>query len=567
MSDSTLRGLLVADFTADNLRAVVARDPMDPPVELRPAPFGAVVPTLAAGGEAWEGADFAFVWTRPEEASPSFARLLHFQEVDEAHLLAEVDAFADLLLGAAQRVRFMLVPSWVRRGSHRGLGLLDLGHPRGVARGLDRMNARLAERLHGSSVHLLDARPWFQAAGPSAWDPRLWFMSKNPYGPRVYQEAAVDLKAALRALTGRARKVVVVDLDDTLWGGILGEVGREGLRLGGHDPIGEAHVEFQRALKALTGRGIILAIASKNDEANALDAIRNHPEMVLRVEDFAGWRINWEDKARNIADLVASLNLGLDSAVFLDDNPAERARVREALPQVLVPEWPSSPLLYASTLEALPWFDTAQLSQEDAQRARMYSAERERDRLRESLGSVESWLRTLEIRIRAEPLNGMNRQRAAQLLNKTNQMNLSTRRLTEEELVAWAARPENRFWTFRMTDRLSDSGLTGLLGVTLEDGGSTLRILDWVLSCRVMGRRMEETMLHVAVEHARISGARRVVATHLPTERNRPCLEFWESKSGFRPDAHDGRRTFVWEGDQAYPLPEEVTLELGVPAP
>jgi len=565
MSEARLTGLLISDFTADNLRAVLARDEAEPAVELRSAPFASVVPTLAADGGAWEGAEFAVVWTRPEEVVPSFGQVLRFQEVEEARITAEVDAFADLLLQAAGRVRFTLVPAWVKRRSHRGLGLLELGHPRGVTRTLDRMNARLAERLDGSSVHLLDARPWFEAAGAGGHDPRLWYMAKNPYGPRVYLEAATDLKAALRALTGRARKLVVVDLDDTMWGGILGEVGWQGLKLGGHDPIGEAHAEFQRALKALTHRGVILALASKNDEATALEAIRSHPEMVLRLEDFAGWRINWEDKARNIADLVASLNLGLDAAVFLDDNPAERGRVREALPQVMVPEWPTSPLLYASTLESLPWFDTAQLSMEDAERARLYSAERERSQLRDSLGSLDSWLRTLEIRIQVEPLNDANRQRAAQLLNKTNQMNLSTRRLTEAELVEWASAEGNRFWTFRMSDRFSDSGLTGLLGVTLEDDGATLRIVDWVLSCRVMGRRMEETMLHVAVEHARALGADRVVAEHRPTERNRPCLEFWQTKSGF--DASGEGHTFLWEVEKAYPAPAAVTLEQEVAVP
>ena len=186
------------------------------------------------------------------------------------------------------------------------------------------------------------------------------------------------MKAALRAVRGQSRKVVICDLDDTLWGGIVGDAGWENLRLGGHDPVGEAFADFQRELKALTRRGIILAMVSKNTEAVALEAIEKHPEMQLRKDDFAAWRINWDDKAQNIADLMEELNLGLDSAVFLDDNPVERARISEALPEVLVPNLPRDKMLFASTLRKLNCFDSATVSSEDRKRAAFYNAERDR---------------------------------------------------------------------------------------------------------------------------------------------------------------------------------------------
>jgi FkbH-like protein len=565
MSSRPLRGLVISDFTADNLISALGHNAEGPRLDLEAAPFGAVVPTLATARETWPAdLDFAVVWTQPEAAVPSFGRVLRFEDVPDAVLLQEVDAYADLLLGAAERVRFMLVPSWVRRSSARGLGLLDLGHRRGLARTIDVANARLRDRLQGSaSIFLLDSRPWLQEAGPAAHDPRLWFMAKVPFGPKVFHAAAGDLKAAICALTGRARKLIIVDLDDTLWGGILGEFGWEALRLGGHDPVGEAYAEFQRALKAMTHRGVILAIASKNDEETALGAIRDHPEMVLRIGDFAGWRINWDDKARNIADLVASLNLGLDAAVFLDDNPAERGRVREALPDVLVPDWPASPLLYASALETLSCFDTAQISEEDSTRASMYSAERDRAALRDPLGPIDAWLETLGIRISVETFNKLNEGRAAQLLNKTNQMNLATRRLTTDELADWAHTDSNVFWTFRMADRFGDYGLTGLLGVTLQPDRK-LRIVDWVLSCRVMGRRMEETMLHVAANYGRQCGASELVATLVPTERNGPCLEFWKTRSGFTES--DTPYEFLFDLATPYPAPDAVTLVTEVEA-
>jgi FkbH-like protein len=564
MSDSPLRGLIVSDFTADSLGAVLAQGNERPEVQLEVASYGSVIPILADAEQRFRGLDFVVVWTRPEAVVPSFSRVLRFEAVSDPQLLDETDAFADLLLKAAAEVRSLLIPAWALRGSARGLGLIDLTHPRGVGRALNLISGRLAERLGESpGVFLLDSRRWFSLAGAGAHDPRLWYMAKVPFGPAVFQAAARDVRAALRAVHGQARKLIIVDLDDTLWGGILGEVGWEGLRLGGHDPVGEAHVDFQRGLKALTNRGVILGIASKNDEATALHAMAEHPEMVLRQDDFAGWRINWSDKARNIAELVESLNLGLDAVVFLDDNPAERGRVREALPDVLVPDWPDSPLLYASALESLPWFDAAQWSEEDAERARLYSAERRRTELRETVDSVDAWLETLEIRIRVEALSPTNRQRATQLLNKTNQMNLSTRRLTEAELAEWADRESNGFWAFRMTDRFSDSGITGLLGVTAEPDGR-LRIIDWVLSCRIIGRRMEESMLHVAAEHGRMIGAREMVAEYVPTARNAPCLEFWRTRSGFA--ARSDERTFSWDLAAAYPLPSAVSLALEIPA-
>jgi FkbH-like protein len=560
MPDQILRGVVISDFTADNLGATLARLEVEPATTLEVLSSAAVFAALRDPASWASNPDYAVVWTRPEAVVPSFGLVLRFEDVPDEDLLAETDAFADSLISAARRVPSLLVPTWVM-GGVRGLGPLDVTHRRGCARVLDLIHTRLVERLRGvSGVYLLDTHRWFRNGPAGGFDPRLWYLAKVPFAAGVFEAAARDMKAALRAVSGRARKLIVVDLDDTLWGGTLGEVGWQGLRLGGHDPTGEAHVDFQLALKALTNRGVILGIASKNDEAAALEAIRTHPEMVLRLDDFAGWRINWGDKARNIVDLVRSLNLGLDAVVFLDDNPAERGRVREALPKVLVPEWPSSALFYPTALASLDCFDTAQWSDEDAHRARLYAAERERVELRDTAGSIDEWLRTLGIEIRAEMLGPANSQRAAQLLNKTNQMNLSTRRLTEAELLDWAGREGHAVWTFRMRDRFSDSGITGLLGVAAE--GGTLRIVDWVLSCRVMGRRMEETMLHVAAEHGRAIGGEEIVAAYLPTERNRPCLEFWRDRSRFVAEG----ATFRWSLTKPYPLPSEVALELEVPA-
>lgn len=546
-------GLLISDFTIDDLARCIAEDPLDPPLATEVAPFGQVVPTLMAPPPA--GIDYAVVWTRPESVVPSFARLLEYEPVELATLLEEVDRFAALLASGLAAYRFAAVATWTLPPWNRGLGAIDT-RDGGIARALYAMNARLIEKLAPvGNVFVLPAERWL-ANGKGSYSAKLWYMGKVPFTPPVFEQAARDIKAAISGTVGMARKLVVVDLDDTLWGGIVGDQGWADLRLGGHDSIGEAFVDFQRALKSLKRRGIVLGIVSKNEESVALEAIRKHPAMVLREEDFVGYRINWQDKARNIADLAAGLNLGLQSVVFIDDNPFERTRVREALPEVYVPEWPEDKVLYPSALLSLTCFDAPRVSAEDLARTAMYASEKQREELRAQVGSVEDYLRSLEIKVRSEPLGPANLARVTQLLNKTNQMNLTTRRLTEAELSSWVAEPGSSLVAISVSDRLGDAGLTGIL--SLKTDGGTARIVDFVLSCRVMGRRVEETMAHLAVEIARAGGATRVIAELVPTAKNKPCLGFFEG-SGFE---RQGETTFTWEAETAYPLPSVIALEV-----
>jgi len=553
------RGVILADFTTGELAARLRTPDGGPALDVVETPYGQVAPLLLAAPP--EGAtDFAVVWTRAELVSGAYQRLLAHEPVDAAALDADVDAFCDLVRRGGAHYRSTFVATWTRPASHRGLGMLD-ARPGGVAWALARMNARLMDRLaEVPNVFVLDAQRWVDMAGRAPSAAKAWYLGKIPFAGEVFAEAARDVRGALAGLAGQARKLLVLDLDDTLWGGIVGDAGWEGLRLGGHDAEGEAFVDFQRAVQRLTRRGVVLAIASKNTESVALDAMRSHPAMVLKPEDFVGWRINWNDKARNIADLAAELNLGLQSVVFIDDNPVERARVREALPEVLVPEWPVDKLQYPAALAELRCFDAPALSREDADRTRMYAAEQQReaerrDVERRDVGSVDEWLAGLDIRVKAEPLGAANLARTAQLLNKTNQLNLATRRLTEGELTAWAAGDGRELWALSVGDRFGDAGLTGILG--LERDGDVCRVTDFVLSCRVMGRRVEETLAHLAVTRGIALGARRVEARYAPTAKNAPTLAFL-ARSGFT--ASDDATLFTWDAAQPYALPACITL-------
>jgi FkbH-like protein len=546
-------GTLISDFTIDELAEELRAVGTHPPAAAQVAPFGQVSQMLLGSADP-EFQGFAVVWVRPETVAPSFARLLAHEDVTEAELLAEADAFCVLLERGAAQYKLLFVPSLSLPAWRRGLGMTDLRQG-GVTRGLLTLNARLADNLAKlSNAFLLNSERWLQSVGHQPETSKAWYLGKLAVPRAVMTEAAADIRAALAGTAGMARKLLVLDLDDTLWGGIVGDVGWEGLKLGGLDGEGEAFVDFQRGIKALKRRGVVLALASKNEESVALEAIARHPEMVLRADDFVAWKINWNDKARNILDLTKELNLGLQSVVFIDDNPVERARVREALPEVLVPEWPAEKFLYPAALHQLRCFDAPALSEEDLARTRMYQEERQREQLQQQVGSIDDWLQSLEIKVRAEPLHAGNLTRATQLLNKTNQLNLSTRRLTEAELLEWSRGAQRGFWALSVSDRFGDAGLTGLISVEI-DGGQA-RVVDYVLSCRVMGRRVEHTMVHMAVEATK-GRASTLVAKLLPTAKNKPCLTFWQS-AGF---AVEPDNVFSWDLSGEYALPATIQLE------
>ncbi len=536
--------LIVSDFNAQNLASLLSNwSGNGQRLRATAAPFGQVMQLLLAAPSAVWGAelDAAVVWTSPQAISKAYAGVLAYEPVACEQMVGEVRAYARALAAIPPHVKSILVPTWAPMHAFEGRrGLLDMHPTIGPSAALMRMNLALAEAVSGDPrIHLLDSARWIAQAGARACDARMWYLAKIPFALDVFKSAARDLSAALQGIAGGARKLVILDLDDTLWGGVVGDVGWRALRLGGHDAVGEAFRDFQLALKA----------------------IANHPEMVLRLDDFAGWRIDWNDKAHNIAELVAELNLGLDAAVLIDDHPAERARVAEALPGLLVPPWPRSPLEFASALRALDCFDAPAVSAEDRQRGAMYLSERRRKQLQQTVPSLDAWLSTLELRVEVEELSAANLERAAQLLNKTNQMNLRTRRLPASEMLAWASAPDRRVLVFRVTDKFGDYGLVGIGSLSLDRAAATASIEDFVLSCRVMGRRIEEAMLHTLAAQARRSGSSSLRAAYLPTARNQPCLRFFCGSGMTETSGNSAEsRLFDWRLDRDYPLPECVSL-------
>lgn len=513
---SSLSLHLAADTTVDNLAGFLKRV-SGAAIECSVAPYNQVAQTLMGAPQASQ----LLLWTTPDQQMQAFRRLLNFESVALEDIYAEVDGFAHMVRAAAAKYSNIYFISWtfppdrpwpLGLASKPGFGAGDM---------LARANLRLADAFADSAnLHIIDLSV-LQAGFPKALhDARLNIIGRMRFTPDFLKYVAERLHPVIEASIKPSKKVIICDLDNTLWGGIVGDDGVEGLRIGGNDPVGEAHLKLQQELKALNNRGILLAISSKNSADIALEAIRTHPNMQLKESDFSAHRINWEDKAANILSLLKELNLLPSAAVFLDDNPTERSRVREAIPDLLVPELPKDVALWSGLVGAMGGFETLSLSKEDVDRAASYRSESERRDSMTLHANLDEWLHSLEIVVTARALRAMDQARAVQLLNKTNQFNLHTRRMSEGEFADWCAGEGRRCFTFSVADKYGDSGLTGLVSIEQEGGG--WRVADYVMSCRVMGKGVEDAIIAEIVRQT--GAALRLEAT--PTAKNGPAREF-----------------------------------------
>ncbi len=529
----TIKLITLSDYTASAITNSVekfgAQDGVD--IEIAGVFFGVRQHMMMPAPHGVEGC-VGLCLPLPEQSLETFMRRMDGEEVSYEEVLEEVDAFFDHVVRYFQSASSILIGSWLMPQFSRGHGLLDLQVETGTKRLIWRMNEQLAQRVDNTpGCYLLDSDRWLTQSR-TGYSSRTYFAAKLPFTTDTFHTAGRDIFFAIKAITGRSTKLVVIDLDNTLWGGIVGDDGWENLKLGGHHSAGEAFVEFQRYLKSLARRGILLAAASKNDEAVVWEAFEKNPYMVLQKKDFSAWRINWNDKAENIAEIVAEMNLGFQSVMFVDDNPSERSRVKEALPEVNVIDLPLSPSLYREAVENFGCFDQASLTKEDLMRAKSYLLESERKTSQSQFRSHDDWLKSLELIAKVQRVDRTNIERIVQLLNKTNQMNLSTRKLTMLELDAWLENPKNEMRAISISDRFGEYGLTGLVSFTVEDRNAI--IVDFVLSCRVFGRQVEEVMLSIACNLAAEKYVNQVFATYLPTPKNKPTFEFFEQRSGMR---------------------------------
>ena len=377
-----------------------------------------------------------------------------------------------------------------------------------------------------SGAHVLDYDGLTGRHGRLAWeDRRKWLAMRMPIAADCQIHLAGEWLRFLHPITGTVCKVLVCDLDNTLWGGVIGEDGLDGIQLG-PEPPGAAYLEVQRATLELHRRGVVLAICSKNNLSDALEAIREHPEMLLEKAHFAALRIDWRDKALNLREIAAELNVGTEALAFLDDNPAERELVRTQLPEVTVLDLPADPMDFAPVILGSAVFERLSLSEEDRVRGQMYSEQRQRRQLEESASSLDDFYRSLEMKADIALVDAATLPRTAQLTQKTNQFNLTTKRYTEQRLDELAADPAWGVYTTKVVDRFGDNGLVGVMIVKREL--HHWEIDTFLMSCRVIGRTVETAMLATLAEQALAAGATKLSGTFRPTKKNAPAQNFYE---------------------------------------
>ena len=408
----------------------------------------------------------------------------------------------------------------------RLFGSLDAVDPRGRVRYVNRLNEALAAKAHATAgLYVHDLRRVAAWVGLRTWhDRRLWHWAKLPAAQEALPHWARSLGMLMLAIFGRAKKLLALDLDNTLWGGVVGDDGVDGLRIGPEDAEGESYLEFQRYALDLSSRGIALAVVSKNEDANARAGL-GHPDGILREDDFAAFRANWDLKSDNLQSIAQALNLGRDSFVFVDDNPAERALVSAQTPDIVVPEVGEDVSTYAPLLDSLGLFETASLSAEDLSRARAYAANASLDKVQATFADYGQFLDSLCMQSELGPWREPYLDRISQLANKSNQFNLTTRRLTLDEAQAWAAEAGRIALYARLSDRLVEHGLVSLVAAKIQAGVGEIEL--WVMSCRVLKRGLEDALLDGLVSAAKAQGATRLVGRYLPSPKNSMVKEFY----------------------------------------
>lgn len=456
---------------------------------------------------------------------------------------------------AAERTAASLVICNFPRTPRPALGLADPGSAAGEAAVTARLNERLASAYRNDPrVHVLDVDLAIGNAGRMAsWNPPMYHLARIEWSGPGLAAAAELLARALRALVRPAKKCLLLDLDDTLWGGIVGEDGVEGLRIEAGDAKGDAFLAFQRVILDLKARGVLLGLVSKNNRADVEEAFRSL-DMPLRLEHFAATRIDWQPKHSNIESIVAELGIGYDSVVFVDDNPVECELVRQALPEVEVIRLPGDPAAYADLLADCWHFDKLALTEEDARKTEQYRDNAARVESRRTAVDLSAYLESLGTRVEIGAATEARLARLHQLFGKTNQFNATTRRYTLAELQQFAESEDWLLEWIRVRDNFGDLGVVGAYLVRLDMPEP--EIDSFILSCRALGREIETAACNRIRERVFGAGASALRARFIPTRKNRPAADFYEAQ-GFTlvGTAADGTRSYRLAADDGAPRP------------
>lgn len=500
------------------------------------APYGQLEQVALDPGHPIHAADVIVVALRVEDVARELAErfvALSPAQIDEA-IAAHVGRIATLIAALRERSRATVL-LWNQAPLARlSAGLADAMLERSQTDAIGQLDRELVALVRATpGVVLFDAARLATEVGVNQWyDARLQHLGRIPFSAAAQRAIGERLARTLAAARRAPAKCLVLDLDNTLWGGVLGEAGLGGIALG-EDLPGSAFKTFQRQCLALRDRGVLLAIASKNNETDVLEAFSSHPDMVLRWDHFAARQVHWNDKASSLRAIAEELSIGRDALVFFDDNPVERAWVKEQLPEVTVVDVPTDPLRYFAALDAAAPFDHLVIGAEDRQRADYYQQDVQRKDLESSAGSLEAFLAALGMRVKIGAVDRETHARVCQLLAKTNQFNTTTRRHSEAELEQMIGAGAIALW-MRVEDRYGDSGLVGVGIAAPRDEPGEYVVDSFLMSCRVLGRRVEHALLASLARRVVARGGHTLVGEFIPTKKNAPAAEFFAT-AGFTP--------------------------------
>jgi FkbH-like protein len=449
-----------------------------------------------------------------------------------------VDELRQLWRTAQEKFKATIVQQTFLDVTQPLFGSYDRLVPGSPSRVIRRLNDQIAETATGDDVLLLDIARASERDGVHAWfDVARWLQGRLEISPQAAPLYGEQIARVVAAQRGLSKKCLVLDLDNTLWSGVVGDDGIDGIVLGEGNALGEAHLSLQRHAKQLKDRGVILAVCSKNDLAIAEAVFDQHPDMLLRRSDIAVFIANWDDKAENLRTVARRLNIGLDGLVFVDDNPAERARIRESLPMVAVPELPPDAAHYANCLADAGYFEAVAFTSVDQQRAEQYAANAQREALLELSKSADDFLRDLDMSVVFGPFTDIDLARIMQLINKTNQFNPTTRRYNKAEVASFSAMADTITLQFRLIDRLGDNGIVSVMILRPDLAQPNALDVDcWVMSCRVFGRELEFEVMNIAVEEARRRSVQMLRAQYIPSPKNGVISELYPNL-GFVPES------------------------------
>lgn len=443
--------------------------------------------------------------------------------------------------------------------SERLLGNREVGCVYGRIDFITRLNCRLYDYAQShKNFYIHDINYLSAAYGLERWhELRHWHLYKYAMSVSAIPEFAYSLANIVCPVMGRNKKVLALDLDNTLWGGVIGDDGQSGIEIGSETSEGQSFLRLQQYIKALKELGVLLAVCSKNDLENALEGL-NHPDGVLRPEDFACIKANWDEKWRNLEEMARELNLLPESFIFVDDNPAEREIVRTQLPEVTVIDF-DTPEECIRALDKCGFFEVTSLSADDAARSEMYRANAERAAAEKKFESYGDFLQSLEMKAEIRDFDPVHIPRITQLTNKSNQFNLTTRRYTQAEMEAVAADNDHIRLCGRLTDKFGDNGIVSV--VIGRKDGTALHIELWLMSCRVLKREMEYAMLDRLVEECQNAGIEKIIGYYYPTKKNGMVAKLYE-EFGFTQTSSDENGNTVWGLKTANYTPKTTAIKI-----